>query len=75
MIGKTCVITGANGGIELATAAQLGALGARLSLDAIATRARQRSRGYAQTCPGWQSRCTTATSRDPMTSIASRTPC
>jgi NAD(P)-dependent dehydrogenase (short-subunit alcohol dehydrogenase family) len=29
MIGKTCVITGANGGIELATAAQRGALGAR----------------------------------------------
>ena len=32
MIGKTCVITGANGGIGLATAARLGALGARLIL-------------------------------------------
>jgi NAD(P)-dependent dehydrogenase (short-subunit alcohol dehydrogenase family) len=32
MIGKTCIITGATGGIGLATAARLGALGARLVL-------------------------------------------
>ena len=32
MKGKTCIITGASGGIGLATAARLGALGARLVL-------------------------------------------
>jgi retinol dehydrogenase 12 len=55
MRGKTCIITGATGGIGLETAARLGELGARLVLvghhrgkgDAALTRLRERVPGVA----------------------------